>query len=109
MHQTKTKTTNDQTMNPTVAPVLLPAPERLEKTVYQTRGLLYALSALQRRHPDELHGDEPNDDEAVGLGWLARDLGDELKELADEIGDDYANRRQAAYLAANCEQKGGAA
>lgn len=92
-------------MNRTVTPILLPAPERLARTVCQTRGLLYALSALTRRHPDEMLGDEPKDNEAEGLIWLTRDLGDELKELSDEIGDDYAKRQRAAHG----EQKGGAA
>ena len=60
-------------MNPTVAPVLLPAPERLTRTVCQTRGLLYALSALQRRHPDELHGEEPTDNSKIA-SYMAKDV-----------------------------------
>lgn len=99
-------------MNPTDILDPMPAAERLAKTVCQTRGLLYALSALTRRPPDENDeklGDEPSDDEAEGLIWLARDIGNELDELANEIGDDYAKRAQAAYRAAYGEPKGGTA
>lgn len=95
-------------MNPKIT-ILLPAPERLNKAVIQTRGLLYAIAALAVRPADEMIVDVPGEEEARGLMWLALDLGRELSELTDEISTDYSNRMRAAHLDASGEQNGGAA
>jgi hypothetical protein len=75
------------------------ASDRLSEIECKTRGLLYALAALVARPPDNCIVCVPHPDEANGLVWLAKDLGERLSEVSLEISHHYGDISAARHAA----------